>query len=584
MGISSKKQKTTEKSTQNTSSTSNQTSNLNTSGTTSNTTMATNPEWVTGSIQDLVGKIGGLGDPGQYVSGPSTLQQQAFAQAGGMQPSGMFGDAAGIVKDTIGAQTPSISGARVNAPSLVSGARMGQVSRVGDPTLGPVERVGDPTLGPAAQASGAQFSAASIDPNERIRAASLLEGLDGYVNPMLSGVVDTTLRGFDKSAAQQRAQLAAKGAQNRAFGGSRFGLAEGQFGADIEDKRAATEAGLRSDAYDKAFGYSSQDAGRRQEADTTNASLAAQRAIAQAQQQQQANAANAAMQAETSRFNTGETNAQSALRAQLGQQAATTNAGAANSNAQLLAQLTQQAGTANANAENEAAATQAGFDQRTQEANQGAQNTAAATQAGFDQRTQEANQGAEISALQRALEGAGLLGQLGTAQDASTRANTGLLADLGGQQRDIQQEQLQAPISLMQTQAGMLGGLPLNMFGGQTSTGTNTSNVAGNDTTTQQGTVLSDGTTTTVKNPSLLQGIGQGAESAAALMALFSDRRLKRNIKFLEKRGDLNWYSYNYVWGGPRQEGVMADEVKKIKPEAVLRHDSGFLMVNYGSI
>jgi len=64
---------------------------------------------------------------------------------------------------------------------------------------------------------------------------------------------------------------------------------------------------------------------------------------------------------------------------------------------------------------------------------------------------------------------------------------------------------------------------------------------------------------------------------------LLSDRRLKRNIKFVGKtNGGNNWYTYDYVWGQP-SEGVMADEVQHIDG-AVLEHKSGFKMVNYGVI
>jgi len=31
-------------------------------------------------------------------------------------------------------------------------------------------------------------------------------------------------------------------------------------------------------------------------------------------------------------------------------------------------------------------------------------------------------------------------------------------------------------------------------------------------------------------------------------------------------------------------EGVMADEIKKIKPEAVVRHQNGYDMVNYAML
>ena len=63
--------------------------------------------------------------------------------------------------------------------------------------------------------------------------------------------------------------------------------------------------------------------------------------------------------------------------------------------------------------------------------------------------------------------------------------------------------------------------------------------------------------------------------------AALSDRRLKSNIKQIgtHKLG-IGIYEYDIL--GERQQGVMADEVEKVMPEAVLMHPSGYKMVNYG--
>jgi hypothetical protein len=69
--------------------------------------------------------------------------------------------------------------------------------------------------------------------------------------------------------------------------------------------------------------------------------------------------------------------------------------------------------------------------------------------------------------------------------------------------------------------------------------------------------------------------------AGAALPLMFSDRKLKSNIKRIgtHKLG-IGFYEYD-IFGG-RQQGVMADEVEKVMPEAVLMHPSGYKMVNYG--
>ena len=68
---------------------------------------------------------------------------------------------------------------------------------------------------------------------------------------------------------------------------------------------------------------------------------------------------------------------------------------------------------------------------------------------------------------------------------------------------------------------------------------------------------------------------------AGAALPMFSDRKLKSNIKRIgtHKLG-IGLYEYD-IFGG-RQQGVMADEVEKVMPEAVLMHPSGYKMVNYG--
>jgi hypothetical protein len=81
------------------------------------------------------------------------------------------------------------------------------------------------------------------------------------------------------------------------------------------------------------------------------------------------------------------------------------------------------------------------------------------------------------------------------------------------------------------------------------------------------------------------QMIGTGTKTMAGiggLLGLFSDRRLKENIKKVGKLDNgLDVYSYNYIWDKTPQIGLMADEVKKVNPEAVINHTSGFDMVVY---
>ena len=69
-----------------------------------------------------------------------------------------------------------------------------------------------------------------------------------------------------------------------------------------------------------------------------------------------------------------------------------------------------------------------------------------------------------------------------------------------------------------------------------------------------------------------------------AAVTKFSDRRLKRNIKRLGKSvGGLPLYTFRYIWGGPEQVGVMAQDVLKTRPDAVLKI-GGYYAVNYGAL
>lgn len=75
--------------------------------------------------------------------------------------------------------------------------------------------------------------------------------------------------------------------------------------------------------------------------------------------------------------------------------------------------------------------------------------------------------------------------------------------------------------------------------------------------------------------------LGSLANLGAAGITRYSDRRLKRNIEYSHSDANgLRWYHYDYVWGGPRQLGVMADEA----PAHAVSIDphSGFAMVHYG--
>ena len=64
-----------------------------------------------------------------------------------------------------------------------------------------------------------------------------------------------------------------------------------------------------------------------------------------------------------------------------------------------------------------------------------------------------------------------------------------------------------------------------------------------------------------------------------------SDRRLKKNIKYKSKsKSGLNVYEFEYNWSPQKYIGVMAQEVKKVKPSAVSENIFGHMMVDYNQL
>lgn len=75
--------------------------------------------------------------------------------------------------------------------------------------------------------------------------------------------------------------------------------------------------------------------------------------------------------------------------------------------------------------------------------------------------------------------------------------------------------------------------------------------------------------------------LGTLAKTAGAILPFFSDRRLKENIEAVGTTDSgVTLYSFNYVFGGPAQIGVMSDEV----PHAVIGQINGFDVVDYGRL
>lgn len=96
------------------------------------------------------------------------------------------------------------------------------------------------------------------------------------------------------------------------------------------------------------------------------------------------------------------------------------------------------------------------------------------------------------------------------------------------------------------------------------------------------------GTQTTKSKGSVFDSLLQAGATAAQAAAMASDRRLKMDVtKVGEDADGLGRYTYRYVTDQPEtplREGVMADEVARLRPWALGPERNGFATVNYGAL
>ncbi|MBR8157134.1 tail fiber domain-containing protein [Burkholderia cenocepacia] len=169
------------------------------------------------------------------------------------------------------------------------------------------------------------------------------------------------------------------------------------------------------------------------------------------------------------------------------------------------------------------------------------------------------NQLASVSAQ------AGLLGQQG--QNLGQQgANYSQMASLG-----------QLPFSQLATLAGLVPGNT-----GTAQAATSPANIAQAMQNQYAGQMNQYNTGVASANSTMGGLFGLGG---AGLMALaLSDRRTKTDIKAIGPAGDgMTYYRFRYRTDPPGtvRHGLMADEVKRVRPDAVVRHPSGFDLVNY---
>lgn len=161
----------------------------------------------------------------------------------------------------------------------------------------------------------------------------------------------------------------------------------------------------------------------------------------------------------------------------------------------------------------------------------------------------------------RALQAAGMLPQMAGMQFNAADA----LRSAGADRQQQQQQEISADVlrdqqaktselSAIQQYLSLVSGLG-GQFGSQTSTQS--------------------------QNAGLMGMLGFGLQAAPLL---FSDRRLKEDIKRVGETDEgLGIFTYKYKGNPTTHMGVMAQDVQKVKPDAV-KKVGGYLAVDYGAI
>lgn len=179
---------------------------------------------------------------------------------------------------------------------------------------------------------------------------------------------------------------------------------------------------------------------------------------------------------------------------------------------------------------------------------------------------------------QNLLNASSQYGNLGQAQQSTGLAGANAVFNAGTQQQSLNQQQLTEAYQNFMNQVNY----PAQMLNLRIASTANspytvpTANLAPTSSSAQNLGAFA----------SLAGGLGSllGGSSGSSSGSVYgsSDRRLKKWVhKVGEVRHGINLYRFSYIWEDKVRMGVMADEVKKIMPEAVVQDAAGFDMVNY---
>ncbi len=112
-------------------------------------------------------------------------------------------------------------------------------------------------------------------------------GIQRFIDPQTQSYIDPILSAYDANTGRQRAAMMSQGAKAGAFGGSRFGVAQGDFEAEAGRGRALQLTDLMRGAWDRASGTATSEAGREQQNRQFNAGNQTQASFNNANLQEQ---------------------------------------------------------------------------------------------------------------------------------------------------------------------------------------------------------------------------------------------------------------------------------------------------------
>ena len=390
----------------------------------------------------------------------------------------------------------------------------------------------DPSL-----AQGQSYSAAQLRD----------QNIQDYMNPYTNSVIDSAMNDLDRGRQQALNSTGAAATAGGAFGGDRHGIMEAQNNRDYMDQVARTSSNLRNQAYMNAQSAAMGDVGAMNQQRAANAGMA-----------QQAGLANQAAQNARDQF-VGATANQNYMQSNLANMQAQNAASAQN------AHLATQAGMQNAANRNAMIGQLASMAQDRNQFNAGLLNNARQFNSQMRYNTDVFNAGQDQQQFQNQANAANTLYGMGNDRYNLTDQALGNMGQLGQYVDAINNQYLQQGMNMFDQNAnwannqfqyalGPLGSLQ----GGQTQS----------------------------YNPGKMDYLQMGAGLGGAYF--MSDISLKDDLKPVAKINGFQLYTWE--WNDRAVElgcsndptfGVVAQEVRETRPEAVLEHPDGYLMVDY---